>query len=144
MSLRSDASRARSLPHRGAYYAAVFLTLFHYLCLVATLTLAVLFALDPGLQTLQPVLGGLVAAVISWFISFFKRRTARCPLCKGTPLLDSAASKHSKARRLGPFNYGTTATLTILGCQRFRCMYCGTPYDLLKQTGGRNAQDPEG
>ena len=61
-----------------------------------------------------------------------RRRSARCPLCKGSPLYDSGAVKHAKAHRMRPLNHGATAVLSILFLNRFRCMYCGTPYDMLK------------
>ena len=76
----------------------------------------------------------LAASLATWLISYLRRRSARCPLCKGSPLLESGAVKHAKAYRLRPFNHGATAVLGILFLNRFRCMYCGTPYDLLKRS----------
>jgi hypothetical protein len=72
-----------------------------------------------------------------WIIAFFKRRAAHCPLCKGTPLLNSGARPHAKARRFYPFNHGMTATLSIIATQRFCCMYCGSDFDLLKTPSHR-------
>ena len=134
---RHELIRARSLPHRGPFQIAVGFTVVHYLCLIATITLLVLFARNPAPETAYPVGGGIIASFVTWFIAFFRRRSARCPLCKGTPLLNTRASTHMKARRLPPFNYGTTAVLSIVFAHRFRCMYCGTPYDLLKTPSSR-------
>jgi hypothetical protein len=64
--------------------------------------------------------------------SLLKRRSILCPLCKGTPLVSSRAHVHSKAFRIFPLNHATTAMLTILFTQTFRCMYCGSRFDVLK------------
>ena len=65
------------------------------------------------------------------------RRSARCPLCKGTPYLNTGALTHRNATRLFPLNHGTSALLSSLITQRFRCMYCGTRFDLLKRRSSR-------
>jgi len=83
------------------------------------------------------VAGAIVGAGLSWVLCFLKRRSARCPLCKGTPFLDTGALTHRKASRLFPLNHGTSAVLSTLFTQRFRCMYCGTRYDLLKRHSSR-------
>jgi hypothetical protein len=111
---------------------AVLFTVLHYLCLVATITFTVILAMNPRQEAATPVFIGLGVSMLTWFIAFFRRRSARCPLCKGTPLLNTRASTHVKATRVYPLNHGTTAVLSILFTHRFRCMYCGTPYDLLK------------
>ena len=61
----------------------------------------------------DPVAGSMFSAIM-WLIAFFKRRAAYCPLCKGTPLINSGALPHSRARRLFPLNHGVTATLSII------------------------------
>ncbi len=127
-------SRARSLHDKRPYHVAVFFTLIHYLCVIAFLTCTVILILRPGEESVQIFVGSLAACLITWLVAFIKRRSVRCPLCKGTPLLDGGASKHAKAFRLPPLNHGNTAVLGILFLQRFRCMYCGTPYDLLKKS----------
>ena len=86
----------------------------------------------PRDSMVAPLIVAIVLCAVTWFVAFLRRRSVRCPLCKGTPLLDSRASRHVKARRLPPFNHGTTAVLGVIFTQRFRCMYCGTPYDMLK------------
>lgn len=78
-----------------------------------------------------------VAVPLTWTFSFLARRHTQCPLCRGTPLLDSSASKHRKALRIPLFNYGNSAVLHLLLTGRFRCMYCGTPFQLLKKSRGR-------
>jgi hypothetical protein len=88
-----------------------------------------------------PLVIAFVASLVSWLVSFLRRRSARCPLCKGSPLLDSGAVKHAKAYRLPPLGYAATAVLGILFLSRFRCMYCGTPYDLLKRSS--SARTPQ-
>ncbi len=130
-------SKYRSLPHRRPYHIAVFFTVLHYLCVVAFLSILGVFASRPSEAMLRPVLGMLVLCLATWFVAFLRRRKVRCPLCKGTPLLDSRAVAHPAARRWKPLNYGNTAVLGVLFTHRFRCMYCGTSFDLLKSAGSR-------
>jgi hypothetical protein len=138
MSSRSVAaeqtSRARSLHDKRPFNVAVFFAVVHYLCIIAFLTCVVILILNPVEGSVKILITSLVACLFTWLISFFRRRSVRCPLCKGSPLLDTGASKHSKAYRLPPLNHGNTAVLGILFLHRFRCMYCGTPYDMLKKT----------
>ena len=126
--------RARSVHDKRPYQLAVFFMLVHYLCIVALITCVVIFLLNPRQASVPPLIGSIVATLFTWLVAFVKRRSVRCPLCKGSPLLDSGAVKHAKASRLRPFNYGTTAVLGILFLNRFRCMYCGTPFDLQKRS----------
>ncbi len=138
MSTRPSAdpvTRARSLHDKRPYYLAVFFTLVHYLCLIAFATCVVIMILHPNRESMiSPLVVSIIASLVTWLISYLRRRSTRCPLCKGSPLLDSGAVKHPKAYRLPPFNHGPTAVLGILFLKRFRCMYCGTPYDLLKRS----------
>lgn len=129
---RSKVLRARSLPSGRSFTVAVFFTTLHFLCLITTSTALVLFLIEPDLLAMKIIVGGLVFSGATWLIAFFKRRTAHCPLCKGTPLVNSGALAHSKATRLYPLNHGVSATLSIIATQTFRCMYCGSDFDLLK------------
>jgi hypothetical protein len=124
--------RARSLPSRKSYDTAVFLSILHYLGIVLTVTALVAFFIEPNQRATQFIMGGLIYSGITWLMAFFKRRSTHCPLCKGTPLINSGALTHGKAVRWFPFNHGVTAVLSIIARQRFRCMYCGSDYDLLK------------
>jgi len=125
-------SRARSVHDKRPLNMAVFFTLVHYLCLIGFLTCLGILIAYPTAGSVPPAAVFAVASLLSWLVSFVRRRSARCPLCKGSPLYDSGAVKHAKARRLPPLNHGTTAVFSILFLNRFRCMYCGTPYDMLK------------
>jgi hypothetical protein len=125
-------SKARSVHDKRPLNTAVAFTLFHYLCLIGFLTCLGILIAHPSPRSVPPVAAFAVASLVTWLISFVRRRSARCPLCKGSPLYDSGAVKHAKAQRLRPLNHGTTAVFSILFLNRFRCMYCGTPYDMLK------------
>lgn len=127
-------SRARSLHDKRPFHVAVFFTLIHYLCVIAFATCVVILILNPQPVSIPPLIASAVASLFTWLVAFLRRRTARCPLCKGSPLVDSGAAKHAKAFRFRPLNHGTTAVLGILFLHRFRCMYCGTPYDMLKRS----------
>ncbi|PID79855.1 hypothetical protein CSB20_08840 [bacterium DOLZORAL124_64_63] len=127
--------RARSVPCKRPFVVAVLATVVFYLGLVCFLTCAVVFAISPPEQVRSPayaMIGMLPVCALLWAIAYFKLRKATCPLCKSTPFLDNLACKHQKSFRVKPFNYGTTAILNVVCCQRWRCMYCGTPFDLLK------------
>jgi len=138
---KAKPGRARSVPSAQPFQMAVFFSLLYFFGLIATATALVCFIIKPGLLAASYLAAGLVFSGITWLISFFKRRGVRCPLCKGTPLIESGAIPHQRARRLRPFNYGTSAVLSILASQKFRCMYCGSDYDLLKP---KNRQDDPG
>ena len=131
----------RSLPHRRPFISALFFASLHYLSLVAVAAGLVLFLVRGDTFAAFFLAGAVGASGLTWLIAFLKRRAARCPLCKGTPLLDTGALTHRKAVRLLPLNYGTTAILSGLFTQRFRCMYCASRYDLLKLNARERYQD---
>lgn len=111
--------------------------LVFYLSIIALLTAAATFFFVPAelKKTAADILVGCMVVLSgSWLASYVKRRKALCPLCKCTPFLDNLAHKHEHAYRIKPLNYGTTAILTTILFQRWRCMYCGTPFDLLKKS----------
>ncbi len=124
--------RARSLPSASPFRVAVFFSSLHYLGWIATITTMVSFYLVPCHEATEVLIGCMVFCAITWLIAFFKRRNTFCPLCKGTPLMETGARVHVRAKRIFPCNHGVSATLTILATQKFRCMYCGSDYDLLK------------
>lgn len=123
---------ARSLPSKRPFNVAVFFSSLYFLGLITTTTALVLFFLEPSPLARDFILGGIGFSVVTWLIAFFKRRAAYCPLCKGTPLINSGARPHSRAKRVPPFSHGVSATLSIIATQTFRCMYCGSDFDLLK------------
>lgn len=129
--------RARSLPTRRHFNLAAFFFALHVLGLISMLTAMVVVFLDPSQLGARLFIGGLSFSVVTWGIALFKRRSAICPLCKGTPLMNSGARPHAKAVRLFPLNHGVTATLSVIAMQRFRCMYCGSDFDLLKTPSHR-------
>lgn len=131
---RPRVQRARSLPTARPFREAVFFTALFFLGLIASVTAGVCVIEDPNQFSVRIMVGAMAFSAVTWLISFFKRRSTFCPLCKGTPLLNSGARTHQKAWRLHPLNHGMTATLSILVCQKFRCMYCGSDYDLLKSS----------
>jgi uncharacterized membrane protein (DUF485 family) len=133
MQPKRSADGYRSLPHKRAFISASVLALIQYLALVAAITLCFILTRVEGRYVTAGFIAAIVVVALSWFIGYFHRRSAKCPLCKGTPLLDSAAAKHTKALRVPPLNYGTTAQISLLMSHRFRCMYCGTGFDLLRK-----------
>lgn len=116
----------------------------HYLCLITTIATAVLLVIHPEPKAYTLLVATTAATILSWFIALLKRRATMCPLCKGTPLVESGARLHERARRLLPFSHDTSAILSILFLQRFRCMYCSADYDLLKESDRhRLRKDPK-
>lgn len=141
----STVLRARSLPSSRPFNVAVFFSALFFLGLITAVTALVMFFRQPDPVAVKVILAGIGFSIAMWIVAFFKRRAAYCPLCKGTPLINSGALPHSKARRLFPLNHGMTSTLSIIATQRFRCMYCGSDFDLLKTPshlrGTRNGEE---
>lgn len=127
--------RARSVPYKRPFVWAITTTLLFYLGIIAFLTSGIAFCLmsETARRGAAVTTGALLPiCALLWITSYLKRRKATCPLCKCTPFLDNLARKHKKSFKIWPFNYGTTAILNTLLTQRWRCMYCGTPFDILK------------
>ena len=131
--------RARSVPYKKPYVMAVIISALFYLGLVGTTSALFAFMVVPGQSTASLLVGLGAFSTFLWLFSFFKRRSCFCPLCKGTPLLDSAARRHEKAVRFFPLTYGTSNVIRLLMHQRFRCQFCGTPFDLLKPLTSHSA-----
>lgn len=124
--------RARSLPHKYHYLISLAWSAFFYLVVIAIATAGIRLAIDNSEFNAYLLIGLVFGAIPVWLLGFISRKKACCPLCKGTPFLDSQASKHVKAVRILPFNYGTTNLLRAFVTRRFRCHFCGTPFDMLK------------
>lgn len=133
----------RSLPSSHPFKVAAFCMFMHYLGLVTVISTFVWFMIQPNQLAMKVVLGGIGFSAVTWPMAFFKRRSARCPLCLGTPLINSGALPHSRALRTYPLNHGVTATLSILATRSFRCMYCGSDFDLRKTPSNRR-EKPDG
>jgi hypothetical protein len=129
---RNPVVRRRSVPHRGPFVLAVALSLLHLMCVTAAITALVLFIDQPSQLGSRVFVACLGVSGFTWLLAFFKRRRTHCPVCKGTPLINGGALVHQKAYRIFPLNHGTTASLAVMATQKFRCMYCGTDFDLLK------------
>lgn len=129
---KARALRARSVPSARPFRVAVFFFAMHYLGMVGSVTALVYFFFNPTQTVTWFLLGGMVFSIFMWLLAFFKRRSTHCPLCKGTPLINTGARTHARAWRIFPCNHGVSAMLSILATQRFRCMYCGSDFDLLK------------
>ncbi|MDP0490907.1 MAG: hypothetical protein Q7Q71_07660 [Verrucomicrobiota bacterium JB023] len=129
----SFAARAHSLPRRREFYLALAWTAPFYLALILSLIALVLFLMTPEKMQAFLLVGLTAAALALWAGSFFSRRQARCPLCRATPYFDNGAMAHEKSFRLYPLNCAHTNVLRTMVIQSFRCQYCGTPFDLLKE-----------
>jgi len=139
--------RPRSLAHSGVFYSAVFWCAINFLCFASTLIFVSIYVYDPmilGEGEAKPryvIIAGITISLVTFIIAYIKRRAAKCPLCKGTPLLNTGAQPHHNAISVMPFNHGYTAVLSIVFTQKICCMYCGTKYDLLKTSGKKNRRD---
>ena len=128
----------RSVPYRSPFVAAGFFALLHYWGAFALLISIPLFLLDPTPLAKNTLIGCAAFYVVTGLVSFLNRRKVLCPLCKGTPLLSTGAHVHAKAFRIFPLDHGTTATLALIFTQTFRCMFCGSRFDLLKPKPPKN------
>ena len=133
--------RARSLPSSRTFTVAAIFSAFFYVGVITTVTSLVLFFISPSQIAVKIIMASMMFSLLAWLLAFFRRRSAHCPLCKGTPLVNTGALAHSRATRLFPFNHGTTATMSIIATQTFRCMYCGSDFDLLKTPSHLRGKD---
>lgn len=140
-------TRTRSMPYRGTFYVATIWTLAHLFSIGLTAIALFLFLRhhkEPrSVFYLYSVIAGVLLVAITLLISYFTRRNARCPLCRGTPLQNSGALAHKNSFCLRPFNHGYSAVFSIVFTQKLTCMYCGTKYDLLKEPGRRSRKDSQ-
>lgn len=139
----SKSRRTRSLHKTRPFNVAVFFCIIHYFGLITTTTALVLLILNPTQLGLAIVLGGLFFSVFTWVVAYFRRKSAFCPLCKGTPLFNSGAHPHESARRIYPLNHGVSAVLSIIVTQKFRCMDCGSDFDMLKIPHYHESRGPQ-
>ena len=126
-------SKARSLHHPQKFVVALLFAALHFLTLFGVATCVVLFIQEPNQQTVELLIGSVAISIATWIVAYFKRKKPLCPLCKGTPLVESGALPHPRAFRIRPLNHGVSAVLSTLFTHQFRCMYCGSRYDLLRQ-----------
>jgi len=134
-SAKARSTRARSLSSSRPFTVAGLVTALLFLGIIMTATAVLLVFTGPGVPnpvSISLIFSGLGFCIVTWLIAFFKRRAAKCPLCKGTPLINSGALPHSRAKRIYPLNHGISAVISVLATQKFRCMYCGSDYDLRK------------
>jgi hypothetical protein len=124
--------RAQSVPYKKPFIYAAFLGGACYLLILGVLTSIGVYLHQGTKLSAVFLLGILTLTIFVWIIGLIKRRSAWCPLCKGTPFLHSGANLHEKAYKLPLLNHGNTNMVRTIFTQRFRCMYCGTPYDFLK------------
>ncbi len=129
---RRTAAYNRSLRNRGAFVAAVIFWVLHLFSLLALATCVWFFVEYQNDLAMKVLLTSLALAVFTWILAFFRRKSALCLMCKGTPLWHSGAIPHQKSFRLPPFNLAVSTLLGIVFTQRFTCMYCGARYDMLK------------
>lgn len=132
--MSAPARRYRSIPHRRHFFAAALWWSLHTLSLLAMLVILIITIILRNQQSISYLLLAMGIMAVTWFITFLFRRAAKCPLCRGTPLWDNGNAKHQKAHRIRPFNYGYSAMLKLVSTQHFRCMDCGTAYDLTKKS----------
>ena len=128
----SFTEKARSLPFPQHFMASLRLSAVTFLFFICTLTSGACLYFVPTPENSYILIALLLATIVSWIIGFFARKRATCPLCKGTPFLDSKARVHQKAIRFFPLNYGTTNLIRATFTRRFRCHFCGSPFDILK------------
>lgn len=146
-SIPKSTLRYRSIPYRAPFYMAVVWTLVHWCSIAATITLFVLFLIHHqsghGGPYKRPMIFAAATTVLTLIISHYKRRAARCPLCIGTPLINTGARTHKRSIKFGPLSESATSVMSIALTQQFRCMYCGTRYDLLKTPRRKKYENDE-
>jgi len=139
----SKTQRLRSIPNPKYFNIAAFYCVIHYLGLITLLTTLAIVLVNPTETGLIIVLASLGFSILSWLFAYSRRKNTFCPLCKGTPLINSGATPHSSARRIFPFNNGVSAVISIIATQKFCCMDCGAKFDLLKISKHQLRNDPQ-
>lgn len=129
---RATAARLRSIPYRWPFIKAQIFILANYASAVAVLTCIPILILDPIPRNVEILVACLASYAVTSLVSFLGRRKVLCPLCKGTPLVQSKARIHDKASRIFPFDHGTSTLFRLIFTQTFQCMYCACRFDLLK------------
>ena len=124
--------RFRSVPFPRPFLKAAFFSALLLLSLVGSITSIVALVILQTQKAAFIAIASILATITIWVISIFVRKSARCPLCQGTPYFNGGAHKHEKATKLPLINHGMSNVIRTLVIQTFRCMYCGQPYDLLK------------
>lgn len=77
-------------------------------------------------------LAALGAYLMLWLVRFAMNRSLSCQLCHGPILHSKKCRKHRDARRFGPLGYSQSLILDATMHGRYTCMYCGTPFRLLR------------
>ncbi len=110
----------------------MILTFLSLIAGIGVCALAVLSVIVRDTRYIPGLIATLVALAVLWSLNLCVRRSIKCPLCRGTPFVDTGASKDVNARDLRALNYGTSSLLSLLFIQRYWCMFCGCCFDLLK------------
>jgi len=126
--------RARSIPYKRPFVRAIVISAMYFLALIGAIAALFCFFAQPVAHTGIVMAGFATSSLVLWLLGLAARRHAHCPLCRGTPFLDSAAHAHVKAVRFYPLNHGISNLIRAIASQRFRCQFCGTTFDLLKSS----------
>jgi hypothetical protein len=77
-------------------------------------------------------LGCLVLFGLCRLLAFLNNEKLHCNLCHGTVLHEKRCRKHASATRIPGLSHRAATVASILTTGQFRCMYCGTSYQLKK------------
>ncbi|MEM9079194.1 MAG: hypothetical protein AAGC74_00700 [Verrucomicrobiota bacterium] len=135
--------RARSIPRKASFYLAMRWAAATYLSFICCFAALGAFVIRPSTLAAYLLIALAFISLITWSISLVVRKRAACPLCKGTPFRDTGSASHERALRFYPLNYGTSNLLRALIARRFRCHFCGTPFDFLKEHIPGGSETPE-
>lgn len=126
-------AKPRALSHSNHFFQAVVLYTVHLFCLIATITLIVLL-MKTGHENAPTILAASIGiSAFTGVIAYIKRRGTICPLCRSASLIGTRACRNERAKRIWPFSFAVSSMISIIFLQRFRCMHCGTDFDLLKE-----------
>ena len=74
----------------------------------------------------------LGAYLVLWTFRFLMNRSLSCQLCHGPILQSRRCRKHRDAKRYGFLGYTQSILIDATLRGRYTCMYCGTPFRLLR------------
>ena len=122
---------ARHFKKSGAVVFAVFIWLLGVICLASAVT-AIIMMIFIDRAYGQLFLMSMITYGFLRMIRFTMGRSLCCPLCHGGILQSKSCNMHRDARKWGFLSYPATLLADAAMRGRFVCMYCGTPFRLLR------------
>jgi hypothetical protein len=124
--------RSRHYPRPWNFYLGALLLAVSTMATAAFLVVTVVMLMQGDRALGYAAIGLFSFATVTRVWALFNNHNLHCPLCHGTVLREGRCRKHAEAARIPGLTYRATVVLSALFTGHFRCMYCGTPFRLVK------------